>query len=166
MKQILPVLFLLAAFNIANAQNPLPKGKTQINFGVGLSEWGIPVYVGFDHGVSRDFTMGAELSYRSYNENWKSTSYRHNITGISGNANYHFNHLFDIPKNFDLYAGANLGFYAWSSPKAYDGTHSSGLELGGQVGGRYYFSDKVGINLEAGGGNAFSGGKFGLTIKL
>jgi hypothetical protein len=35
-----------------------------------------------------------------------------------------------------------------------------------QVGGRYYFTEKVGINLEVEGGNAFSGGKFGLSIKL
>jgi hypothetical protein len=166
MKYILPALVLLISFGTASAQNPLPKGKTQLNFGVGLSEWGVPVYIGFDHGISRDFTLGAELSYRSYKENWKNSSYKHNITGISGNANYHFNHLLNIPKAFDLYAGANIGFYAWTSPELYDGTHSSGLGLGGQVGGRYYFSDKVGLNLEVGGGNAFSGGKLGLTIRL
>jgi hypothetical protein len=38
--------------------------------------------------------------------------------------------------------------------------------LGAQIGGRYYLSDKVGLNLEFGGGNAFSGGKFGVSIKL
>jgi len=37
---------------------------------------------------------------------------------------------------------------------------------GAQIGGRYYFTQKVGINLELGGGNAFSGGKIGLTFKL
>jgi len=40
------------------------------------------------------------------------------------------------------------------------------LGLGAQVGGRYYISNKVALNLEFGGGNAFSGGKFGLTFKL
>jgi outer membrane immunogenic protein len=166
MKRILSVLILLVSFNAVNAQNPLVPGKTQLNFGVGLSEWGVPVYIGIDHGLSQVFTIGGELSYRSYRENWKNNTYRHGITGISGNLNYHFNQVLKMPKDFDLYAGANLGFYMWSSPDAYDGTHSSGLGLGGQIGGRYYFSNKVGINLEAGGGNAFSGGKFGLTIKL
>src|SRR3954464_15395389 len=132
MKYILSVLILLVVCNVTNAQNPLGVGKNQLNVGVGLSDWGIPVYIGLDHGIHRDFTIGAELSYRSYNENWKDASYRHNITGISGNVNYHFNHLLNIPKDFDLYAGANIGFYAWSSPDKYDGTHTSGLGLGGQ----------------------------------
>jgi len=166
MKLILSILFFAITITAVNAQNPLPKGKSQLNFGVGLSGWGIPVYAGFDHGIGTDFTIGGELSYRSYKENWKNNSYRHGITGISGNLNYHFNRILKIPKEFDLYAGANLGFYIWSSPDSYDGDHTSGLGLGGQIGGRYYFNNKVGINLEAGGGNAFSGGKFGLTIRL
>lgn len=166
MKRTLSVLILLMTLVVAKAQNPLVPGKTQLNLGVGLSEWGVPVYIGIDHGLSPVFTIGGELSYRSYNENWKNISYHHNITGISGNLNYHFNQLLKIPKAFDLYAGANIGFYMWSSPDAYDGSHSSGLDIGGQIGGRYYFTNKVGINFEAGGGNAFSGGKLGLTIKL
>jgi hypothetical protein len=72
----------------------------------------------------------------------------------------------NIPSNFDFYAGLNIGFYIWSSPNNYYGTHSSGLGLGAQVGGRYFFSKNAGLNLEFGGGNAFSGGKFGLTFKL
>ena len=166
MKRILSILFFMIVVSAANAQNPLPKGKSQLNVGVGLSGWGIPVYLGIDHGISTDFTLGGELSYRSYNENWGNNKYRHGITGISGNLNYHFNRVLKIPKEFDLYAGANIGFYVWSSPDSYNGDHTSGLGLGGQVGGRYYFNDKLGLNLEVGGGNAFSGGKFGLTIRL
>lgn len=166
MKQILVVFILLVTFKSTYAQNPLAVGSNQLNIGVGLSEWGVPVYIGLDHGLSRDFTIGGELSYRSYKENWKNNPYTHNITGISGNINYHFNHVLNMPKDFDLYAGANLGFYIWSSPNTYDGTHSSGFNVGAQIGGRYYFSNKVGINLEAGGGNAFSGGKLGITVKL
>ena len=40
-------------------------------------------------------------------------------------------------------------------------------DLGFQIGGRYYFTNKVGINLEFGGGhNTLSGGKIGISIKL
>jgi len=60
-----------------------------LNLGVGLSDSGIPVYIGFDHSVSQDITLGAELSYRAYNEHWQNDYYNHNIVGISGNANYH-----------------------------------------------------------------------------
>lgn len=164
-KQIL-VFVLLVSTSAFFAQGPISKGQTQINLGVGLSSWGVPVYLGFDYGVHPDITLGAELSYRSYNDNWHSYKYHHSIIGFLGNANYHFNNVLNIPSPWDFYAGLNLGFYSWSSPKDYEGSHTSGLGIGVQIGGRYYFSDKVGINLELGGGNTFGGGKIGVTIKI
>jgi outer membrane immunogenic protein len=163
-------LLLIAAFVLVSGltfgQSALPKGNAQLNLGFGLSGWGVPFYIGLDYSVHDDITIGGEFSYRSYRENWHSDYYRHNIMGFSGNANYHFNTILEIPRNWDFYAGLNIGFYAWSSPDGYEGDHASELGLGGQIGGRYYFNNKVGINLEFGGGNAFSGGKFGLSIKL
>jgi outer membrane immunogenic protein len=148
------------------AQSPLPVGKAQFNAGVGLSGWGVPIYAGIDYSVHKDITIGGEFSFRSYRENWKNDYYRHGIIGISGNGNYHFNTLLKIPRNFDFYAGLNVGFYSWASPNGYNGDHNSGIGLGAQVGGRYYFTNKVGINLELEGGDAFSEGKFGVSIKL
>lgn len=164
-KNLLVTLFAFVSV-IAFGQNSLPMGKTQLNFGVGFSDWGVPLYIGFDHAVSRDITLGGELSYRSYREDWDNYYYDHSIVGISGNANYHFNNLLRIPRNWDLYAGLNLGFYVWNSPDAYHGSHTSGLGLGAQIGGRYFISRTVALNLEFGGGNAFSDGKIGLTVKL
>ncbi len=164
-KQILIYVLLITAGTIS-AQGPISKGQSQINAGVGFSSWGTPVYIGFDHGVHPDVSLGAELSFRSYNENRHNSKYRHSIIGISGNANYHFNRVLNIPSPWDFYAGLNLGFYNWNSPNDYEGSHTSDIGLGAQIGGRYYFSNKVGLNLEFGGGNAFSGGKFGLTIKI
>lgn len=157
-------LFLFTSTTIA--QNSLGNGQNQINLGIGLSDAGVPIYFGLDHGASRDITLGLELSYRSYDEKYNSSRYNRNIIGFSGNFNYHFNNALNIKRNFDLYAGLNLGFYSWSSPNDYTGSNNSGLGLGAQVGGRYFFSSKAGINLEFGGGNAFNGGKFGLTFKL
>jgi outer membrane immunogenic protein len=161
---LLIVLFTFATFS--QGQSPLPLKRTQLNFGVGLSGWGVPVYAGFDYSVHKDITLGAEFSWRSYRENWKTNYYNHRIIGISGNANYHFNSVLQIPQNWDFYAGLNLGFFVWSSPSSYPGDYRSGLGLGGQVGGRYYFTDRFGVNLEFGGGNAFYGGKFGITLKI
>jgi len=166
MKKISLVLVLTAITFTSFAQGSLAKGEAQINAGVGLSSWGIPVYAGFDYGVHPDITLGAEASFRGFNENWRGDRYRHSVIGISGNANYHFNRILKIPSKWDFYAGGNLGFYLWNSPNGYLGNRASGLGLGGQIGGRYFVSNKVGLNLEVGGGNAFSGGKFGLTIKL
>jgi outer membrane immunogenic protein len=170
MKKIMKKLFLLATFAVISAfsfgQNSSWQGRNQLNFGIGLSEWGVPFYIGFDHYVHKDITIGGELSYRSYDEKDHNYSYHHSITGLSANGNYHFNTVLKIPRNWDFYAGLNLGFYIWTSPNAYVGSHESGLGLAGQIGGRYYFSNRIGLNLEFGGGNAFSGGKFGLTFKL
>jgi outer membrane immunogenic protein len=166
MKKTILLFVLVLTTGLLFSQSPLPLGRSQLNVGVGLSQWGVPVYLGIDHSVHNDITVGGEFSIRTYNENWRSSKYRHSIMGFSGNANYHFNTILDIPQNWDFYAGLNLGFYVWSSPDGYEGNHNSGLGLGAQVGGRYYFSDRIGINLEFGGGNAFSGGKFGLTFKL
>jgi outer membrane immunogenic protein len=166
MKKLLFIVLSVLAVNTMFAQCPIKVGQAQFNAGVGLSSWGIPVYAGLDLGVHKDVTIGGEVSYRGYRESYLGKKYSHSILGISGNANYHFNHVLKIPTTWDFYAGLNIGYYIWNSGAGYPGDGVSGLGLGGQVGGRYYFTDNVGINLEFGGGNAFSGGKFGLSIKL
>lgn len=159
------IFVLLLVSNYLFAQSPIDKGKAQFNAGFGLSSWGLPVYLGFDYGVHKDVTVGGEVSFRNYRNNWKGIAYVHNIVGISGNFNYHFNSILNIPSPWNFYAGLNIGFFYWNSPSLYGGA-TSGLGIGAQVGGRYYFTDKVGINLELGGGNAVSGGKIGVSIKL
>ena len=166
MKKTITFIIALLASTAMFAQAPIAVGQSQLNLGVGLSSWGVPVYVGLDFGVHPDITLGPEVSFRSYRDNWAGTRYNHSIIGISGNANYHLNRILNIPSNWDLYAGLNLGFFIWRSPDEYEGSRSSGLGITGQVGGRYYFTDTFGINLEFGGGNAFSGSKFGISIKL
>lgn len=163
---LLVIVALLFVSTSAYSQSQLPVDRTQLNLGVGLSEWGVPFYLGLDYSVHRDITIGGEVSYRAYSEHWNQLNYDHNVIGISGNANYHFNSLLQIPQNWNFYAGLNLGFYVWNSPDNYPGDHVSGLGIGAQIGGRYYLTDKFGLNLELGGGNAFAGGKFGVTIKL
>ncbi|PQJ81270.1 outer membrane beta-barrel protein [Polaribacter glomeratus] len=166
MKKFILVITLALVSMVSFGQNPLGVGSNQFNVGVGLSDWGVPIYVGLDHGISKDLTLGGEISYRSYNERYDNNKYDHSIMGFSGNLNYHFNSALNMSKEWDFYAGPNLGFYVWNSPDGYNGNRKSGLGLGAQLGFRYYLSNKVGLNLEFGGGNAFSGGKFGLTFKL
>jgi len=165
MKRVFVVFF--SCFSLLSfGQCPIEKGQGQFNAGVGLSTWGLPVYIGYDRGIGMDISLGGEASFRQYNEKYFGNSYRHSIIGISVNGNYHFNNLLGIPDNFDVYLGANLGFYIWNSSNNYGGDGSSGLGFGGQLGGRYYFNDRFGVNLEFGGGNAFSGGKLGISLRL
>jgi len=167
MKKLLLIVALALITGLTFSQNLSAQGDTQLNLGVGFSNFGLPLYIGIDHYVSNDVTLGGEFSYRSgYNEYWDGRKYDRNVMGFSGNANYHFNRILEIPRTWDFYAGLNVGFYVWNKYDTYRGDNTSGLGLGGQIGGRYFLSNKVGLNLEFGGGNAFSGGKFGLTIKI
>jgi hypothetical protein len=163
MKKINSLFILLSLLAIAEsyAQSALPKGEKQLNAGLGFSNFGTPVYIGVDFAVHDDLTVGPQVSYRSH----KNLGYNFNILVISGNANYHFNTLLDIPSEFDLYAGLTLAYYSWSKPNSFPGRSNSGIQLEAQIGGRYYFDSQWAANLEFGGGNA-SGGKIGISYKF
>ncbi|MFV0591639.1 MAG: outer membrane beta-barrel protein [Draconibacterium sp.] len=173
MKKLLFTLSLMVAGLITFAQAPLQKGEMQLNAGFGFSNYGLPVYGGAEYGVGNNITVGGELAYRNHSEKYMTVKWKENYTTIAGFGNYHFNELLQIPSNFDVYAGATLGYTIFnskiddgSSSVSYSGSGSSGLYLNGQIGGRYFFTDKIGVNLEFGGGNYFSGGKIGITFIL
>jgi hypothetical protein len=159
------IIFLLLFIIMSglNAQSLLKKGQYQLNGGLGFSDWGIPFYAGVDFWVHKDLTVGLEGSFRTYNEDITGAIYNSTIFGLAGNGNYHFNTLIGIPWNWDLYAGINFGYYYWSLPPNYPGNSSSGFGFGGQIGGRYFFSEIIGLNLEVSVGSSFSGGKIGIT---
>ena len=147
-------------------QYALSTGKMQFNGGIGLSSWGLPLYAGLDYGFDKNISFGGELSFRSFNERIGGERYSSSIIGVSGNGNYHFVEMLGIDKLFDVYAGLNIGFYIWNSSSNYVGSGSTGLGIGAQIGGRYYFKKNMAVNVELGGGNAFSGGKVGLSVLL
>ncbi|HKO77499.1 MAG TPA: outer membrane beta-barrel protein [Flavobacterium sp.] len=167
---------LIIAFGListgAFAQAPLEEGGVQLNAGVGASGWGVPVYFGLDYGIARDWTLGGQISFQTDNDPYhyggNTYHYDSSAVGIGANGNYHFNRILNMPSKFDFYAGAALTYYFWNY-NDYDGNNHpdhDALGLGLQVGGRYFFTDKFGINLELGGGSATSGAKFGVTFKL
>ncbi len=148
MRKIYLTLTGLVLVFASMAQAPLGKGGKQLNLGAGFSNSGIPLFVGLDFGVHQDITVGGEFVFWSENNN--------GYLGLSANGNYHFNTILEMPSEWDFYAGINLG---------YRSSHDN-LSLGAQVGGRYFFSEQWGINLELGGGNVVSGGKIGATYKF
>jgi len=159
-KSILLFICLLTIVTI-HAQNTI-KGKTQVNAGIGLSQFGVPVYIGLDFGVHPDVSLGIEGSYRKHTN----SSFNANLLGIGGNINYHFNSLFKIKSTeWDIYAGATLGYWIWNWDNNFPGANESGIGLSGQLGGRYFFNPKWAINLELGGGT-LSGGKLGITHRF
>jgi outer membrane immunogenic protein len=159
MKKVIFSLLLVISSTVATAQAPINVGQFQFNGGLGFSNHGIPIAVGLDYGLFEDITVGGEISYRNRRDLGATT-------GFSANANYHFNTLLSIPSPWNFYAGLNVGFYVWSHDENFKNNNNSGLGLGLQIGGRYYFTDKLGVLLEFGGGNVLSGGKIGISIRL
>ena len=168
MKKFLFLTGLFMAVATASAQSGnLDQGRLQLNAGVGVSGWGIPLYVGLDYGVTNDISVGGEFTFRSYSH---SSYYTHNIMGFFGNGNYHFNNLFNLPRPLDLYAGLSLGVYTSTvtakEGNEYHGDSYSGFSLIGQTGARYFFTDNFGVNLELSGGLLTSGAKAGITYRF
>ncbi len=146
----------------------LEEGETQLNGGVGLSNWGFPVYVGFDYGLLENLSAGADLSFQTFIEKLNGYKYNHSIYGIEGNLNYHLVERFMIPEEFDFYVGAHVGYFYWdnsNSHRVINGLGTQGTRIGAQVGGRYYFNDYFGINVELAAGMAFYNSRIGITIK-
>ena len=165
------ILILLTGVTASFAQGSLGKGAKQFNAGIGFSNWGVPIYAGLDFGVHESITIGPRVSYRSYSDNYFGDSYKQSLFVLGFNGNYHFNKLLNIASPWDVYAGLTLGYYIWSDVKwsnnafdGYDG-RGSGIGLDAQIGARYFFSPKFGLNLEFGGGTG-TGGSFGITYKL
>ena len=152
MKKLLLLLALAFILSSVNAQNggvaPLAKGDKQLNFGTGFTNNGLPVYVSMDFAVHKDVTVTPEV-HMVIGDDIKG--------GIMAKGDYHWNYLIGIPSNWDFYAGARVGVNFGGS--------ATDLDLGIQVGGRWYWSEKWGMNLEIGGGTGF-GTTFGLSYKL
>jgi len=164
MKKLLTLLILLTSIAIGlEAQNPIRVGGRQLNIGGGISDWGIPVYAGIDFGIHQDFSVGLYASFSSFDETWDSTDYKRTVAGFNAVGNYHFNRILKISNRWDLYAGMNVGYYAWSKPADYYGSNETATGLGAQIGGRYYFNEKLGVNLEMASGNSTTGVKFGIS---
>ncbi len=171
MKKITLIILLIVGTFTSYGQGNLPEGGKRLNAGFGFSTFGAPVYLGLDFGVHPDITIGPQISYRRYNQRFNSLKYYQSLTVLSLNGDYHFNSVLDLQKEIDLYAGASFGYYIWSDINSNDpllnnaNVRGSGVGIGLHVGGRYFFSSNLALNIELGAGTA-SGGKIGITYQF
>ena len=154
MKKItLITLMLIASFGLFAQDHgvaPLAKGEMQLNFFTGYTDWGFPIGGTFDYAVHKDVTLGGTFGF------YMRPAWDMFNVGIIFKGDYHWNYLLGIPSNIDFYTGARLGFLAGTN------FHFDG---GFQVGGRYYFNDTWGVNLEFIGSSNY-GINVGVTMKL
>jgi len=171
MKRLVVVIMVLAAGLVSNKS--FAQGN-HLNFGVGLSNWGIPVYLTYDFQIANDWNIILGMSYQSDYENYHNDKWRHNIFGLRGGVQYYFDRVVNLDDNFDLYGALSLGYFFWNT-SYYDGPNNSspyyqdgrgGIGLGVAAGARWYFSPKWALNLEFGGGTVLSGALLGLSVKM
>lgn len=152
MKKLLLLFIGLLFAGLTYGQNggvaPLAKGQQQINFGTGFTGNGIPVYFSWDFAVHKDVTITPQVNVKFDDDNVK--------FGALVKGDYHWNYLIGIPANWDFYSGARIGV---------DFGDDVDLDFGIQVGGRWYWSEKWGLNLELAAGTGF-GTVVGLSMKL
>jgi len=141
------VLLIAGVMMAQDGQAPLSKGDKQLNFGLGFSGNGLPVYVGMDFAFHNDWTAGPVIKL-VFDDEMR--------FGAIGRVDYHWNRLIGIPSNWDFYLGANVGFLSGNGDN---------LTVGLQLGGRWYWSEKWGVNLEFGGGTGY-GTSAGISMKL
>jgi outer membrane immunogenic protein len=152
-KIIFTIVFCMATL-FAFTQSPIGKGGKQLNFGVTGNSYYIPVYIGFDFGVHSDITIGPQAGL----------DLAFNYLNLGFRGDYHFNTIIGIPQNWDFYAGLSSGFSI--KMKSNEIKVSDGFFIGAQVGGRWYWSDIWGLNVEFGLGNLFGSGRIGLSVRL
>ena len=152
MKRITIVLAALMFSGLIFAQGaaPLSKGEKEMNFGLGFGS-GIPAYWGMEWAVHNDITVGGVAAI--------------NLSGFDymtllARGDYHWNRIINIPPEWDFYAGVSLG-----GDIGFSSGYGSGLHFDAHVGGRWFWSDKWGLNLEVGGGTGF-GASIGVTMKM
>lgn len=166
------LLAFLPLITFSQGEQSFSTGERMVNFGLGFSSRGVPIYGNYEVAITPDITVGGQLSFSYYSEKVSGYTYHNTDFTIVGFGNYHFNDLFNIPSQWDTYAGLNLGYSFRGTSTNIPGDKNdvysypdSGLYLGIQVGGRYFWNDLWAINLELGGGSAF-GGKIGVTYRL
>lgn len=182
--------------------NTFKKGQTDLNIGLYLGRnygyygggrsWhsASPLFsFSADHGITKNISIGAHLSYSTIKWEYRGT-YNYYNNSVFGSYNYvdtyrwsfllpgvrgafHFAEYIPV-ENLDVYAGAMLGYLITTGKYTTDNSSNgrvvsysstySRFAWTTYVGGRYRFTDKIGIYLELGYGYGY--GNFGLNIKL
>ena len=163
------LFFVLMAGTQSFAQMAVDKGTKFVNLGIGVGGYsyfngsGLGLNAALDVGVAKNITVGGVLGYRGYGSGVTSFD-------IGARGSYHFNEILNLSTNkADLYAGVGISYYRLS----YGDTYLRSLGIADSygttyipihIGGRYFFSEKLGGFAEF--GSSLATLKLGLTLKL
>jgi len=142
MKNLIITLILCVAVVSVQSQSFEGKGDSKLNLGFDFYGYGYGIKVTYDYGLGDVISIGAGSSfYLNNDENDYYLYFRSNV---------HLGILLDLPSQFDIYPGIELGYLSRSD-----------IGLSAYIGLKYFFSDKIGIFAEIG-----TIGALGMSINL
>lgn len=179
MRKISLTILLLIAGTITQAQQ-FRQGTTVANLGIGLgtSLGGLgkvrpAISLSIDRGVwdvggPGVVSLGGYVGNTGYKYTDLGYTAKWNYTIIGLRGAYHYNGFSNIP-DLDVYGGAMLGYNIarYSSDTNDDllaNSYGSGIGLSGFIGGRWFFTEKLGVHAELGYGVSILA--IGLTYKF
>jgi hypothetical protein len=142
-QKIMKKIILMIAF-VAITSLSFGQAQKQLNIGF--------IGVNYEIPVATDITVAPAAG-----TDW---GFNHLQIGVKGN--YYFDTLFGLTEPWDVYAGVNAGYGIGLGD-----SNDSDFAFGLQVAGRWFWSDKWGVYVEAAFGNLDNaGGGIGVTMKL
>lgn len=154
------------------------QGDKMLSAGVGLSSYyyGNPIGLSYESGINENISIGVQLDYNSgsTNDYYYSSRNRWGYSAyyLGARGSYHLNRILGIrDKNVDLYTGIGLGYrrFKWDDDYGYGNgygySYNSGLFFNYFVGGKYYFTEKIGAFVEL-GYTGISSSRVGLSVKF
>lgn len=169
---------LMAGISVSASGQAYKQGDKQLNVGLGLgstlSGSGFtsvvpPIGISFEYGLKEKISVGGYLGYSSASYEAFAWKWNYSYVIIGARGSYHF----ATSDKLDPYAGLLLGYNAASvsitKPAGYTGPElksasAGGVVIGGHIGARYYFTEKIGGFAELGYGIAYL--TIGLTSKF
>ncbi|MCG9791840.1 DUF6646 family protein [Flavobacterium algicola] len=134
MKKIL-TLFLMSTALFVNAQAFKGKGDTKLDIGANLQDGGSGIRVGADFGVAENISFGFVTSYLLgvAKIDGVKPDFEDRID-LKARLNANLNTVLNLGPNVDIYPGLDLSL----------------KNFGGHIGGRYFFSEGIGLVTEIG----------------
>ena len=175
-KVFLAALALIGSVSLANAQEVFHKGTTAINAGIGLGSYysGItipPLSVSLDYGVADNLingnngsiSVGGFAGYTATSHTYGAYKSTFSYIALGGRGAFHY----QFAPKLDTYAGMMISYDISSASSNNVDTSwvaTSGIHWSLFLGGRYFFTEKIGGFAELGYG--FYNLNLGVTFKL
>ena len=134
MKKIITLGLLLTAF-LGNAQAFSGKGDQKFQVGANFQDMATGIMATYDYGIGENMSIGLYTTYLLGTSNYSNTTYDSKFEDrfdVKARFSANIGNVIGLPEQVDIYPGLNLGI----------------RNFGGHLGGRYFFTNGLGVFTE------------------